>query len=94
MSLARTFLSHYATFVALSPEVVIDTSSEEASAWQRAKRNMLASRLHDGSDPRIIAWEVALQYAYNNLYAEARLTWRGATRIDMRPVFREAIKVV
>ena len=92
VSLLRTSLSH-TRFTSLATDIVADTSVEGAAAWQRAKAGALAGDLHNGQDPRSIAWHTAIEKAVALWTAQARLTWRDFTRIDLRAVFREAVTV-
>ena len=92
VSLLRTSLSH-TRFTSLATDIVADTSVEGAAAWQRAKAGALAGDLHNGQDPRSIAWHTAIEKAVALWTAQARLTWRDFTRTDLRAVFREAVTV-
>ena len=89
VSLLRTSLST-ARFNALPTEIVADNSAEGAEAWQRAKADALAGRLHNGQDARSIAWHNAIERAVHLWAAQAQLTWRDYAQLDMRRIFREA----
>ena len=92
VSLLRTCLAH-TKFGSLPTELVSDTSVEGAAAWQRARAAAMAGAQHDGQDPRSVAWHTAIQKAVALWQAQAQLTWRDFTRIDLRAVFREAVLV-
>ena len=92
VSLLRTSLSH-TRFTSLATDIVADTSVEGATAWQRAKAGALAGDLHNGQDPRSIAWHTAIEKALALWTAQARLTWRDFTHVDLRAVFREAVTI-
>ena len=78
-------------FNALPTEIVADCSAEGAAAWQRAQSDALAGRLHNGQDPRSIAWHTAISRAVNLWAAQAQLTWRDYAQLDLRRIFREAV---
>ena len=92
VSLARTCLKH-AKFGNLSAELITDASPESAAAWQRAKLAALAGDLHNGQDPRSIAWQSAVNRAVTLWASQAQLSLHDYLHIDMRQVFRAAIRV-
>ncbi len=92
VSLLMTRLSH-ARFTSLATDIAADTSVEAAAAWQRAKAGAWAGDLHNGQDPRSIMWHTAIEKALALWTAQAMLTWRDFTHIDLRAVFREAVTV-
>ena len=57
-----TSLSH-TRFTSLATDIVTDTSVEGAAAWHRAKGGALAGDLHNGKDPRNIAWHITIEKA-------------------------------
>ncbi len=92
VSLLKTSLSH-TRFTSMATDIVVDTSVEGAAAWQRAKAGALAGDLHNGQDPRSITWHNTIEKAVALWTAQARLTWRDFTHIDLRAVFHEAVTV-
>ena len=92
VSLARTCLKH-TKFGNLSAELVTDRSPEATAAWQRAKHSALAGELHDGQDPRSVAWQAAVDKATTLWAAQAQLSLRDYLHIDMRQVFKAAIRI-
>jgi hypothetical protein len=92
VSLLKTSLSH-TRFTSLATDIVIDKSIEGSAAWQRVKSGALANDLHNGQDPRSIAWHTAIEKAVALWTEQARLTWRDFTHIDLRAVFREAMTI-
>ena len=75
----------------MATDIVADTSIECADAWQQAKADALSGNLRNGHNPRSIAWHNAIEKAVALWTAQARLTWRNFTHIDLRAVFREAV---
>jgi hypothetical protein len=92
VSLLMTSLSHM-RFTSLATGIVVDTSVEGAAAWQRAKAGALAGDLHNGQDPRSIAWHTVIEMAVALWTTQARLTWKDFTHIDLRVVFRKAVTI-
>ncbi len=92
VSLLRTNLLH-TRFTSLATDIVADTSVEGAAAWQHAKAGALAGDLHNGQDSRSIAGHTAIEKAVALWTAQARLTWRDFTHVDLRVVFREAVTI-
>ena len=92
-SMLRNCLSHL-KLGHVAAELVADASPENLDAWHQAKCSALAGDLHDGQDPRSIAYHQAVQRAVNVWAAQAQLNIRDFLKIDLQGLFREALKKV
>ena len=91
ISLLRNVLAHI-RIQHVEAELLMDTSPESATAWQRARTMALQGHATDGRDPRATAWQVALKRAAQLWAAQANLQWADYCQLDIRRLFREAVR--